>query len=270
MAGIPLSPPYPPGKLDYGAFEQIPLEQLPRPVVAKEEPNMEWYKPNPKRKRRWFILSIVILAIAVIVFATFFGINTYKLQHQPTPQNITTTVTMTQTSTFSTSFWNTTTATVSTTVTPISYPCHNVADPDHNIGNYCTCDNGVSLPIASAIDKNTGTDYMPCPYTYWGPNDLLTTGSADNGVGGGFLDNTNVPPAGGPTPTPTPTPTLTSTPIPTSPPAAPPIAPPVTAAPTSHICIANGTEMTFTELPASSRSYVCINPDGSLTTLTGN
>jgi hypothetical protein len=77
-------PPQYPGHVDHGAFENIELDQMdktgtplptpPRPVQAHEEPNIHFYRPAPRLKRRAYIIALVALAIMVIILATFAGI----------------------------------------------------------------------------------------------------------------------------------------------------------------------------------------------------
>jgi hypothetical protein len=75
-------PPQYPGQLDHGAFENIELDQMdktgtplpPRPVQPREEPNINFYRPAPRPKRRVYIIALVALAIIVIILTTFAGI----------------------------------------------------------------------------------------------------------------------------------------------------------------------------------------------------
>ena len=43
--------------------------------------------------------------------------------------------------------------------------CYNYADPEQGIGNFCTCNNGASLPNLPQTGTNTGTNYVVCPAT---------------------------------------------------------------------------------------------------------
>lgn len=44
-------------------------------------------------------------------------------------------------------------------------PCYNYADPDQGRGDFCTCTNGASVPVAASTGSNTGQAYNPCPWT---------------------------------------------------------------------------------------------------------
>jgi len=75
----------------YRAFQNIDLDQLDsrgiplpapqRPAQVREGPNMNFYRPAQRRKRRGYIIAIVTLATMLIVLATFFGL--YVRNHSP-------------------------------------------------------------------------------------------------------------------------------------------------------------------------------------------
>ncbi len=46
-----------------------------------------------------------------------------------------------------------------------SYPCSYYAAPDEGISDFCTCNNGATAPAVKATGTNTGSTYVPCPYT---------------------------------------------------------------------------------------------------------
>ena len=63
----------------------------------------------------------------------------------------------------------------------VSYACYNYAAPHEDIADFCTCSNGASTAVASSTGNNTGSNYVPCPYTTPPPLPSKTTTTAATG-----------------------------------------------------------------------------------------